>query len=305
MSVLCAVGLIAVTGVLAYRTRVWQGLGSGEHAAPQQISGQGSASQHVEPAPGPLPEPSSAMDSPPSARLTALFDELRQSVGADIGLAVAPVQDPDRVLSLGDWKSGPAWSTIKVPLSLASLRDTGTNEVTGSIRAAITESDNSAAQSIWESLGDADTAKIKVESVLAEPGPAPQVQSVVTRPGFSAFGQTLWPLTDQARFLSVADCNPVDQPVLDLMADISSGQRWGLGTLEGARFKGGWGPGVDGGYLVRQYGVVRVASGDIAVAIAAVPESGSFSAGTAALGRIASWISEHQADFPGGNCGTP
>ncbi len=305
VSTVCVGSLIAALGGVEYRLKIWEVLGGNDDRVAQQpISVQSNSSPLVEPAPVLGSDPPPEVNPQPSAELSVSFDELQQSIGAEIGLAVAPVHDPDRVLSFGIWKSGPAWSTIKVPLSLALLRDSGTNEVTGSIHAAITQSDNAAAQSIWESLGDSDTAAGKVEAVLADPGPAPQVQSVVTRPGFSAFGQTLWPLTDQVRFLSVAHCNPANQPVLEMMANISVGQRWGLGALDGARFKGGWGPGTDGMYLVRQYGVIRVPSGDVAVAIAAVAESGSFGAGTAALGQITFWISEHEAEFAGGTCGS-
>ena len=252
----------------------------------------------------PAPIPSSP-SSPPSlpANFAAAFEQLSDGIGAQIGLAYAPVGHPEQVSRLGKWSTGFAWSTIKVPLSLALLRQDDSQQVTDAIRSAITESDNAAAEQIWLALGAHQTAATKVRSVLADAGqPIPVVQSEVTRAGFSAFGQTQWSLADQARFLAYAACDPRDTPVLDLMGDVVSSQRWGLGTFDGARFKGGWGPGLDGSYLVRQYGLVTVGSGQLAVAIAAVADSGGFGDGTAVLSRMAAWLQNRLGSVAGGRC---
>ena len=46
--------------------------------------------------------------------------------------------------------------------------------------------------------------------------------------------------------------------VLQLMGEVVRGQRWGLGTSGvSSRFKGGWGPGPDGRYVVRQFGLLE------------------------------------------------
>jgi hypothetical protein len=233
----------------------------------------------------------------------AAFEQLGDGISAQIGLAYAPVDHPRQVRTLGKWSTGPAWSTIKVPLSLALLRQNDTLRVTEPIRSAITVSDNAAAEQIWQELGAHQTAATKVRSVLADAGqPIPVVQSEVTRPGFSAFGQTQWSLADQVRFLAYTACDPRDAPVLDLMGDVVSSQRWGLGRFDGARFKGGWGPGLDGSYLVRQYGLVAVDNGQLAVAIAAVADSGGFGDGTAVLNRIATWLQNHVGSLGGGRC---
>jgi hypothetical protein len=263
--------------------------------------------QESVPAPNPpaalAPSPPPAAPPPTSPTLTASFGELQDSVGAEVGIAFAPLDRPEAVQVLGSWTSGPAWSTIKVPLSIALLRQDGTGSATVDMQAAITASDNAAAQAIWEQLGAHQTAADKVDEVLAQAGDlTTQVQPEVTRSGFSAFGQTEWSLSDQVRFLAHAACDADDAPVLDLMGDISSGQRWGLGTLDGARFKGGWGPGTDGLYLLRQLGVVTGDEGDTVVAVAAVAGSGGFGDGTAVLTQMASWVGEHLGDMHGGRC---
>jgi len=62
------------------------------------------------------------------------------------------------------------------------------------------------------------------------------------RPQFTAFGQTIWALTDQARFTASAVCDSSNAPIFTLMGQVESDQRWGLGVIPDARFKGGWGP---------------------------------------------------------------
>ena len=82
--------------------------------------------------------------------------------------------------------------------------------------------------------------------------------------------------------------------VLELMGQISPDQAWGLGTTgTTARFKGGWGPGTDGRYLVRQMGVIDVDGRPVVAAIAAVADDGSFESGTRMLGEIAIWLTQH------------
>ena len=169
--------------------------------------------------------------------------------------------------------------------------------------AAITESDNAAAESIWASLGDPVTAAHKVEAVVGQTGDSTTVQSQKVRPEFSAFGQTDWSLTAQARFTSVALCDSANAPIFALMGRVDPDQRWGIGTVPGAQFKGGWGPYPTGGYLVRQMGALAGPNGRLAVALAAQPASGKFDDGTAALTELAAWLTVHLGALPAGQCG--
>jgi hypothetical protein len=239
----------------------------------------------------------------PAATLAADFAQLETNLHAAVGVAVSPVGNGQPPITLGSWKSGPAWSTIKVPLIIASLREENPPTVTEAMTAAITESDNAAAESIWASLGDPVTAARKVEAVLRQTGDLTTVQSQKVLPEFTAFGQTDWSLTDQARFTSVAFCDKANAPVFGLMGRVVPDQRWGIGTVPDAEFKGGWGPSPPGGYLVRQLGVLPVPNGRIAVALAAQPASGKFDDGTAALNEMATWLTAHLGALPAGRCG--
>jgi hypothetical protein len=242
--------------------------------------------------------------APPAAAatLTTDFARLETKLHAVVGIAVSAVGSGQAPITLGDWQSGPAWSTIKVPLIIAALREENPPKVTDAMTAAITESDNAAAESIWASLGDPVTAAGKVEAVLRQTGDSTTVQSQKVRPEFSAFGQTDWSLTDQSRFTSVALCDRANAPIFALMGRVEPDQRWGIGTVSDAQFKGGWGPSPTGSYLVRQMGVLAAPNGRIAVALAAQPASGKFDDGTAALTEMATWLTAHLGALPAGQC---
>jgi hypothetical protein len=242
--------------------------------------------------------------APPPAALAADFAQLESKLNAVAGIAVSAVGNGQAPMPLGDWQSGgPAWSTIKVPLIIAALQDENPPKVTDTMTAAITESDNAAAESIWAGLGDPVAAAHKVEAVLRLTGDPTIVQSQRVRPPFTAFGQTDWPLTDQVRFTSAAFCDRANAPVFDLMWRIARDQSWGIGTISGTRFKGGWGPSPTGNYLVRQIGVLTAPNGMVAVALAAQPASGKFDDGIADLNKMATWLTAHLGSLPAGQCG--
>ncbi len=185
---------------------------------------------------------------------------------------------------------------------MAGLQEQKPTRITTAMDAAITRSDNAAAESIWAGLGDPATAAHKVEAVLRSAGDPTIVQAQKVRPEYTAFGQTDWPLTEQVWFTSAAYCDHANAPVFDLMERIQPDQRWGIGALTRSRFKGGWGPSRTGDYLVRQIGIMAAPQGLIAVALAAQPASGNFDDGTADLTEMARWLDAHIADLPVAQC---
>lgn len=247
--------------------------------------------------------PPTPRDAPDPSALAADFAALETRLQAQAGIVISAVGAGRTQITLGDWQHGPAWSTIKVPLSIAVLRDANPPAVTDAMVAAITESDTAAAESMWATLGDPATAARKVDDVLRQAGDPTAVQSQNVRPPYSAFGQTDWSLADQVRFTSAAFCDDANAPVFDLMGRVTTDQRWGIGTIADSRFKGGWGPSPAGNYLVRQLGVVAGPNGMIAVAMAAAPDSGQFADGTADLTEMARWLVAHLGALPAGNCG--
>jgi hypothetical protein len=247
--------------------------------------------------------PSEPDDATPAATVPSLeasFAELAGTIPATTGVAVAPVGG-GAVSVFGSWSTGVAWSTIKVPLAIAALRD-DRGHAAGLATKAITQSDNAAAEQLWSQLGPPDRAARQVQAVLREGGDATTVvESRRLRPGFTAFGQTKWPLGRQAQFAAHLPCLGDAGAVVDLMHRLVDDQRWGL-AADGAAAKGGWGPGRAGGYLTRQFGVVSTDHGQLAVALAAEPQDGTFETGVSALNQVAQWLTSHKPELPGGNC---
>ncbi len=252
----------------------------------------------------PPPPESDTMGAPasPGTALAADFAQFEKGLHAVAGIAISAVGAGQVPITLGDWQSGPAWSTIKVPLTIAALRATDPPTVTDAMTLAITESDNAAAESIWEGLGDPVTAAHDVEAVLRPTGDPTTIQSQRVRPEYTAFGQTDWSLTNQLRFISAAVCDSANARIFAMMGRVEPDQSWGIGTIPGTRFKGGWGPSPAGAYLVRQMGVLGTPNGMIAVAMAAQPDSGTFNDGTADLTEMANWLTGHLANLPTGQC---
>jgi hypothetical protein len=203
------------------------------------------------------------------------------------------------VQEVGTLREAVAWSTIKVPIAMAvETRAEGrpTASEQSLLERAITASDNSAAEALWSGLGPPSAAAAAVRSVLVSAGDtSTDVETRVLRPGFTAFGQTRWSLAAQQRFIAALPCLSKSQPVLSLMHQIESDQRWGLGSLGvDTQFKGGWGPDPAGRYLVRQMGIITLSNGrSLAVSIAARPAEGTFEAGIANLNQIARWLLDH------------
>ncbi|MFD4460508.1 hypothetical protein [Nocardia sp. NPDC058480] len=232
--------------------------------------------------------------------LAADFAELQQGFRGSAGLAVMPVGGKTMV-TFGTWSSGPAWSTIKVPLAIAALRNSAAYSSYAS--AAITASDNGAADTLWASLGGGADAAKAVEGVLREGGDArTTVPTTRTRADVSVYGQAEWTLADQVRFASQLPCIPQSERVVGLMQQIIASHHWGLGAFGSAEFKGGWGPDLGGKYLVRQFGLIDSPTGRIAIAFAAQPDSGSFNDGMAMLDKMATLISGHLSELAGGHC---
>ena len=218
--------------------------------------------------------------------LETSFEQLSTALPADVGIAIAR---PDRTYSLGRWTSGVAWSTIKVPLAIAALR-ADSSRAQDLVVKAITESDNPASDQLWSQLGNPADAARKVQLIVGECGDAVTVvESRRLRRGFTAFGQTQWTLQRQARFAAQLSLIPEATTVIDLMRHLVISQRWCL-AAKGIAAKAGWGPGVNGEYLVRQFGIVPTQSGQWGVALAAETHDGKFETGVEVVNALTDWL---------------
>jgi hypothetical protein len=241
------------------------------------------------------------------------FESLAADLGGDVGITLGPVGSGE-IARFGNLGGGSAWSTIKVALAARAIHDRGgPDQISAAERAliesALTASDNGAAEQLWSGLvgrhGGAAGAAAAVREILQAAGDGSTVVSTQGRDGFSPYGQTDWSLEGQHRFMAALAGGCLDPSVggdylLEVMGRVISAQRWGLGsTGVAARFKGGWGPGTDGRYLVRQIGVLATSEGPLVVTLAALPADGSFASGAAMLDRLADWAAERGAPLAG------
>ncbi|WP_394282010.1 hypothetical protein [Corynebacterium sp.] len=238
-----------------------------------------------EPSPPPAAEPA-------SLPLQNIVDEVIARYGGNASVAVS---DGTNELIGGDDAALPAWSTIKVPIAIAALRQDPSLAPTAA--AAIQSSDNAAAEVLWNSV----TPPL-VEAVLAEAEAPISVNAVPTRPGVSTFGQTSWSPSQQARFAANLACVDGAQPVLDLMGQVVAEQSYGIGQLPGARFKGGWGPDTSGLYDIRQFGRFSTPQGDVAIALTASPSDGSYATAQAMANELAHGVSTIAHELPLAAC---
>lgn len=220
--------------------------------------------------------------------LQAAVDAVVAQYGGSAELAVSDGRDavgsPEQDLQV-------AWSTSKVPIAVAALRkDPSLLPVAES---AITASDNLAAETLW-----ATVEPTEVEAVLREAGVDLPMNTVVLRPGFTAFGQTRWATHEQAVFASNLRCVAGADEVLDMMRRVVPKQRYGLGVLPDVAFKGGWGPGDDGKYTVRQLGVYN----GYGIALTVSPADGTYATAQLMVTDLANAVLELQLGSPKPDC---
>ena len=243
-----------------------------------------------------------AYEQSTSAHAQLLIDAaVRAATSHHAGMLGVALATSDGTLSSGFVAPSPAWSTIKVPIAIAALRrDPGMHT---DAAAAITVSDNDAAQRLYAQAGED-----AVNTVLSEMGLATAVNTAPIRPEFSTFGQTLLNVSEEATMAGNLACLTGAAPVIALMGQIESAQSYGLGAVAasgsaGAAFKGGWGPDPAGNYHVRQFGLIPRGDGIFAaVAITAVPTDGTYQTGQAMLDIAVSVLSQQAGDLPAAPC---
>ncbi|MCZ0731251.1 hypothetical protein [Mycolicibacterium iranicum] len=248
----------------------------------------------------PIPDPPLGPSSERLADLSTSFEQLGNTLPAgEVGLVLFAGEGATQY---GTWNSGAAWSTIKVPLSIAALRaDQATAEPL--IERAISLSDNAAADQLWGMLGSPAEAATAVDAVLREGHDAATVVEYQQRQApYSAYGQTYWKGADLATFAFELPCVVGSLAVLEHMRNLGGNQQWGVAPFERVAAKGGWGPGPDGQYLVRQLALVENDDGTFGASLAAKPADGTFETGKAIVDALGSWLDLWRNAIPGGRC---
>ncbi|APM37118.1 hypothetical protein FE376_04145 [Corynebacterium diphtheriae] len=97
-------------------------------------------------------------------------------------------------------------------------------------------------------------------------------------------------------------CVAGSESVLAAMGEIASSQRYGLGSILGSRFKGGWGPNPSGSYDVRQFGMVPIGGVIVPVAVTAQASDGAYESGQQLLTRMATKLASFNGSVPSAEC---
>lgn len=193
--------------------------------------------------------------------------------------------------------SVPAWSTIKVPIAIAALREDP--DVINDVEIAIRASDNEAIKRLWASLDD---PVAQVTAVIEEAGSSAYVLDRRLVPPYTSYGQSPWTVPEQANFAAGLRCVEGSEEVVDFMSNITVGGDYGLGIIPGAILKSGWGPSPEGIYGLRQLGLVPNGDGYVAVALAATSPDGSYASGQAILTEMATNLQQVLEQLPADAC---
>lgn len=204
----------------------------------------------------------------------------------DIQAGVA-VADSAGVVQAGLPGEEPTWSTVKVPIAIAALRDGASPDL---VDLAIKESDNDAAYALWSHVqwdeGDASSA---LKELLGDYGSTGELEE--------PFGYSRWLLKDQAVFGSHLPCIPEAEYVYEAMDEIVAWQDNGLDKLPNTRAKGGWGLSEeDNGYTHRQVGVRDTNGGSVGLAIEVTMPGESADKAISALNVLASGVDRSVTD---------
>ncbi|WP_342319290.1 hypothetical protein [Corynebacterium mayonis] len=231
----------------------------------------------------------SVWDEATIASLHDLVASLEENHGGVVGIAVA---GPDAVRVWGSNEAQFAWSTIKVPIAVAAFEENA--DLANMLApAAMTYSDNDAAWQLWSGLSEG-----AVDNVFKKAGVA--MKTKVREP----LGEVELTPSQEAALASRLPCMDNAQPVLKLMAKVVDEQSYGLGRIDEAKFKGGWGDDEDGNYLVRQMGLIpHPTGGEIAVSLIVQPDSGSYEEAQEMADEIAETLEELSANLPKVVCG--
>lgn len=224
------------------------------------------------------PATASPAPNPDSVRtqLDRAVDKAARKYHAKVGVAISA---GDVTIAVGDKGKGPVWSTIKVPIAIAALKDGADKSL---VDLAIKESDNDAAYSLWSQVqwheGSADKA---VEELLEDYGSHADIHN-------TAFGYSTWSLKDQAVFGAELPCLEEADYVHKVLKDIVSWQKIGLSKEERTRAKSGWGLDEDENeYTYRQFGVHEVTGKRVGVALSVVTDGEDYAKAEPAVKYLA------------------
>ena len=193
-----------------------------------------------------------------------------------------------------------AWSTIKIPLSMAALRRSKSATTKDRVNRALRHSDNGAAAQLWAQLGSGRTAARRVNAVLRDYGnKKTYTQWRTVRQGASPFGQTKWSSNGQSYLMAGIACNKEGIYIRQQLNAATSGY-WGLRRFDKAYVKNGYGP-RNNGALVRQTAIVVGKDGrrwGVSISV----KASSTNRGFTDASTITDWLRTRIREVPAKHC---
>jgi hypothetical protein len=224
--------------------------------------------------------------------LAGIAEDIGSEFDATVGVSM---RAGGGLVHAGDLQEIPGLSSIKVPIAMAAVQNAESSgdpveDLIPDIDAAITESDNDAALRLWQSLGDEDEAAGALGSVMAEAGDSTDTFADKEREDYEGFGDITWTMDNQATFANRMACVNGAEPVLDAMSRLIEEHSGGLGQLQDAHIKGGWGTTADGDFVLREFGLMGPADAQVPLSIAVIPDDGTEETSREAVAEMASRI---------------
>lgn len=250
------------------------------------------------------PETEKGADSgsanPPPQDIQARLKGIGRGLAGQFGVVVSAPGGPGQPVLTGELATGPALSTISLPIAQRVLEGGGGpsgvgEETRGQINAAVSLSDTEATRALFSRLasseGGPEAASEAVGQTLRAAGGGPAAISISgdTGPGS---GRGAWPLDAQSRYMAALAGGCVGDAatrrfLLAQMAPADGRENYGLGSIgSGARWTGGTGVGPAGNLLARQTGVLETTSGPVVVAMMVLPGDGSSETAEAMLNDL-------------------
>jgi hypothetical protein len=270
----------------------------------QEPAGQGPTGQGGEPGrrDGPGDTPGGRPAQIPPGLVESRLAGIAEGLAGQVGMAVSGPGGPGPLDIFGELSTGPALSTINLPIAERVLEDGGgPRDVDAPVReqtkAAISRSDPEAARALVSHLesnhgGPAGASQALGQS-LRVPGGSPETTPAPTPERLAQPHLIEWPLVAQTRFVAalVGGCRgdtAVRKYLLASMAPSRDRERYGLGSVgPEARWIGSSGKGPEGNTLIRQTGVFHTDGGPVAVSMFVLPYDGSPRTGKAMLTEVA------------------
>lgn len=258
----------------------------------------------------PLVAPPELAPAPDLPELDAQIAAIEEKYNVTIGITITPVagvyQRQQATWYGGTLRSGDALATIDVAMALAILdQERQPQQRDYMFNKALADDSAAGDEALWAFLGTPEQAASATTQVLRDYADHRTTvpSSGVGGDSSSPYLATQWALDQQSQLMAALRCDYSRvNPVLSKLNDPADNP-WGLQTLPMSYSKGAWGVTSNGGMLVRQFGLIRLADGNtVGIAMAASQASEDPAVGRAAITELSNQVRRLATGFDDARC---